>query len=123
MTPGSNPWPTEGFRPRGLRGRGWEIQRHGRDVIGTRARSGNKCLSLSSPQDTVGFEDVTAGQRHKLAAGVEFEASVWVKWPGGPDRRVAVLPERMTGKPRRNRSQAEFRPPNPEGRLFYRYRR
>jgi len=79
---------------------GWEVQRQGRDVIqdrlvvacledGTRARSGTKCLSLSIPKDTVGFEFVTVGQRHKLAAGAEYEASVWVKWSSGPDQAPA----------------------------------
>lgn len=84
----------------GPTGEGWEVQRQGRDVIQdrlvvacledrTRARSGTKCLSLSIPKDTVGFEFVTVGQRHRLAASAEFEASVWVKWSGGPDQAPA----------------------------------
>jgi hypothetical protein len=77
-------------------GEGWEVQRHGRDVIQNRlvvscvdepakAKSGRKSLSLSIPKDTVGFEFVTVGQRHRIPAGVEVEASVWVRWTGGPE--------------------------------------
>ena len=76
---------------------GWEIQRTGRDAIKDRlvvtcveeeakAHSGKRCLSLAIPEDTVGFEYVTVGQRHKLAADKEYEASVWVRWTGGPER-------------------------------------
>ncbi len=77
---------------------GWEIQRHGREAIRDRlvaagaesgARSGRKCVSLSIPKDTVGFEFVTVGQRHRLAAGREYEASVWVRWTGGPETAPA----------------------------------
>ena len=75
---------------------GWEVQRHGRDAIldrlsvacvedPTAAKSGRKCLSLSIPKDTVGFEFVTVGQRHALPAGRALEASVWVRWAGGPE--------------------------------------
>lgn len=78
-------------------GEGWEIQRQGRDVIQSRlvvacleddkvAKSGKKCLSLSIPKDTVGFEFVTVGQRHRLEAGVKYEASLWARWAGGPDK-------------------------------------
>jgi hypothetical protein len=78
-------------------GDGWEIQRRGRHTIQNRlivasvkdtsaAKSGQQSVSLSIPRDTVGFEFVTVGQRHRLAAGVEFEASLWVRWAGGPDR-------------------------------------
>ena len=67
--------------------RGWEIQRHGRDSIRqalkcevledeNQAKSGRRCVALSIPQKTVGFEYVTIGQRHRLEAGVEYEASV-----------------------------------------------
>ena len=74
----------------------WEVQRKGREAIRERlvvacvdaeakAKSGRKCLSLSIPKDTVGFEFVTVGQRLRLAAGKEYEASVWVRWVGGPD--------------------------------------
>ena len=74
----------------------WEVQRKGREAIQdrlrvdciedeTQAKSGGKCLSLSIPKDTVGFEFVTVGQRVQLAAGKESLASVWVRWPGGPD--------------------------------------
>ena len=79
---------------------GWEIQLHGRDAIKTRlavscvedaaqAKSGTKCLSLSIPQDTVGFEFVTVGQRVMLAADREYEASLWARWPAGPDSASA----------------------------------
>jgi len=79
---------------------GWEVQRHGREVIldrlvvacvedPARAKSGRKCLSLSIPKDTVGFEFVTVGQRPVLAADREYEASVWVRWVGGPERAPA----------------------------------
>jgi hypothetical protein len=82
------------------RGEGWEIQRQGRDVIrdrlvaaciedAARAKSGKKCLTLSIPKDTVGFEFVTVGQRHKLPKSEEVEASVWVRWPVGPDQAPA----------------------------------
>ncbi|MFZ5831433.1 MAG: hypothetical protein ACOY3P_15215 [Planctomycetota bacterium] len=74
----------------------WEVQRTGREAIGERlgvacvedaeqARSGSKSLLLSLPQDTVGFEFVTVGQRLQLEAGREYEASVWVRWADGPD--------------------------------------
>lgn len=73
----------------------WEIQRKGRAAIQDRlvvacvedelqAKSGRKCLALSLPQETVGFEFVTVGQRLRLAAGKEYVASVWVRWAGGP---------------------------------------
>ncbi len=76
-------------------GRDWEVQRHGRAVIQDRlvvacvegpetAKSGRKSLSLSIPKDTVGFEFVTVGQRHRIPAALEVEASVWVRWTGGP---------------------------------------
>lgn len=79
---------------------GWEVQRHGRDAIlerlgvagvedPERAKAGRRFLSLSIPKDTVGFEFVTVGQRHRLTAGVEYEASAWVRWEGGP----ATAPE------------------------------
>lgn len=75
---------------------GWEIQKAGREVIrprlraevlgeAARAKSGAHCLALSIPQDTVGFEFVTVGQRVRLAAGKEYEANVWARWPEGPD--------------------------------------
>lgn len=91
----------EGLRPGALTttgpGEGWEIQRHGREVIQERlqvkcldlagkAKSGKQCLSLSIPKDTICFEFVTVGQRLLLAAGREYEASVWVRWGDGPDR-------------------------------------
>jgi len=74
----------------------WEVQRTGREIIRdrlvvacvedeTKTKSGRKCLALSIPKETVGFEFVTVGQRLRLAAGKEYEASVWVRWPGGPD--------------------------------------
>jgi hypothetical protein len=74
----------------------WEVQRVGREAIRERlvvacvddeaqARSGRKCLLLSIPKETVGFEFVTVGQRLRLAACKEYEASVWVRWVGGPD--------------------------------------
>jgi len=79
---------------------GWEVQRKGREAIGDRlvvacvedeakARSGKKCLALSIPKETVGFEFVTVGQRLRLAAHKEYEASVWVRWVGGPDKPPA----------------------------------
>ncbi len=75
---------------------GWEVQRTGRDVIHDRlvvecieetvtAKTDRKCLSLSIPRETVGFEFVTIGQRVKLATDKEYKASAWVRWPGGPD--------------------------------------
>jgi len=79
---------------------GWEIQKTGRDSIkesltvmtldepGT-AYSGRKCLALSIPRQTSGFEFVTVGQRVMLKEDQEYEATVWVRWPDGPD----VAPE------------------------------
>lgn len=78
----------------------WEIQRTGREAIRdrlvvacaedeARARSGRKCLALSIPKATVGFEFVTVGQRLQLAEGKEYLASVWVRWIGGPDEAPA----------------------------------
>jgi hypothetical protein len=75
----------------------WEVQRTGREAIrdrlvvacvqdGGKAKSGAKCLALSIPKETVGFEFVTVGQRVRLAAGKEYIASVWVRWLGGPDK-------------------------------------
>lgn len=74
----------------------WEVQRKGRAVIQNllvvacvedkaKAKSGRKCLALAIPKETVGFEFVTVGQRLRLAAGKEYEASIWVRWVGGPD--------------------------------------
>jgi hypothetical protein len=84
----------------GATGEGWEVQRQGRPVVQDRlvvaciedaakARSGKKCLSLSIPKDTVGFEFVTVGQRPALPPDAEVEASVWVRWADGPDQAPA----------------------------------
>lgn len=81
-------------------GTAWEVQRTSREAIRDRlavaciqdegkAKSGKKCLALSIPKESVGFEFVTVGQRVRLAAGKEYVASVWVRWPGGPDERPA----------------------------------
>jgi hypothetical protein len=76
----------------------WEVQRTGRDLIQPRlrvaaeegrARGGAKCLSLSIPKDTVGFEFVTVGQRPVLRADREYEASAWVRWVDGPEQAPA----------------------------------
>jgi hypothetical protein len=78
----------------------WEIQRTGRDSIKDRltvtcledsaaAKSGKKCLSLSIPRDTQGFEFVTVGQRVALAKGKDYEAMAWVRWPDGPKEAPA----------------------------------
>jgi hypothetical protein len=74
----------------------WEIQKTGRTAIqpkltvegvadSSRAHAGQRCVSLTIPADTQGFEFVTVGQRIQLAAGKLYEASVWVRWPEGPD--------------------------------------
>ena len=74
----------------------WEVQRTGRTAIRDRlvaaciedeakARSGRKCLFLSIPTDTVGFEFVTVGRRLQLAARKEYEASLCARWVGGPN--------------------------------------
>jgi hypothetical protein len=79
---------------------GWEIQKTGRPIIqprlrveciedALRAKSGSRCLALTIPADTVGFEFVTVGQRVQLTAGKEYEAGVWVRWPDGPDMAPA----------------------------------
>ena len=75
--------------------RGWEVQRTGRPAIldrltvagvedPARARSGRRAVKLGLPADTEGFEFVTVGRRRGLKAGAEYEAAVWVRWPGGP---------------------------------------
>lgn len=80
---------------------GWEIQRQGREAIRDRlavaclddaalARSGGRCLSLSIPEETVGFEFVTVGQRVTLEDSREYEASVWVRWLEGPEAAPAT---------------------------------
>jgi hypothetical protein len=74
---------------------GWEVQRQGRESILPRlsvvclrdalfAHSGKQCLLLSIPRDTVGFEFVTVGRRVQLRPDSVYEASVWVRWTGGP---------------------------------------
>jgi hypothetical protein len=79
---------------------GWEVQKTGRDAIqpklivtgiedAAQAHAGRRCVSLAIPQDTVGFEFVTIGQRVKLDAASDYEASVWVRWPDGPDTAPA----------------------------------
>jgi hypothetical protein len=84
----------------GKRENGWEMQKSGRAEIQERLRvecvedvkrahGGAKCLALSIPADTVGFEFVTVGQRVRLQPGKEYEASVWVRWPGGSDAAPA----------------------------------
>jgi hypothetical protein len=73
----------------------WEVQRKGRVVIRdrlvvscvegrTKAKSGSKCLLLSIPKETAGFEFVTVGQRLQLVVDREYEASAWVRWVNGP---------------------------------------
>jgi hypothetical protein len=79
---------------------GWEAQKTGRSVIqdkllvtgikdATQAHTGEQCVALTIPEDTVGFEFVTVGQRLPLAANADYEASVWVRWPDGPDTAPA----------------------------------
>jgi hypothetical protein len=74
----------------------WEVQCKGREAIRdrlivacvedtTKAKSGSKCLSLSIPKETEGFEFVTVGQRLRLAADQQYGASAWVRWINGPD--------------------------------------
>jgi hypothetical protein len=73
---------------------GWQVQCTGRDAIKPRlvaagienqARTGSRCLSLSIPADTKGFEFVTVGQLVRLNPTNTYQASVWVRWPDGPD--------------------------------------
>jgi hypothetical protein len=75
---------------------GWEVQKTGRKDIqpklrvaciadATRVKSGAKAIALSLPKETVGFEFVTIGQRVQLSTDREYEVSVWVRWPDGPD--------------------------------------
>jgi hypothetical protein len=79
---------------------GWEVQKTGREAIqsrlivtgiedAARAHSGRRCVSLVIPKDTVGFEFVTLGQRVKVDAASDCEASLWVRWPDGPDTAPA----------------------------------
>lgn len=97
--PGFEALPAGALVPTGTHD-GWEVQRTGRDVIrdqlraicvndAVRAKSGNRCLELSIPGDTVGFEFVTAGQRLRLKPDAAYEASLWVRWPDGPDEPPA----------------------------------
>jgi len=78
-------------------GQGWEVQRVGRPKVQDRlraecvkdkslARDGEHVIKLSLPKDTVGFEFVTVGQRLQLLADREYEASVWARWPDGPEK-------------------------------------
>jgi hypothetical protein len=93
-------WPDPGFEqlsPGPLTGvRDWEVQRQAsgpvlphltafcsRDV--RLAHSGSQFLSLSIPREASGFEFLTVGRRTRLSPGREYEASVWVRWTGGPD--------------------------------------
>lgn len=78
-------------------GKDWEIQRNGRPQIQDRlvvecisnqqlAHEGNHAVKLCLPQETVGFEFVTIGQRIELKDDQEYEAAVWVRWPDGPEK-------------------------------------
>jgi hypothetical protein len=89
--------------------KGWEVQRTGRDGILNRldaacvedkakAKSGQHLVRLSIPKDTVGFEFVTIGQRLRLEPGHTYEASVWVRWPDGPDQAPAKASQ-VSGHP------------------------
>lgn len=73
---------------------GWQVQCTGRDAVKPRlvvacveqgAKTGSRCLSFSIPADTKGFEFVTVGQLLPLDATKTYEASLWVRWPEGPD--------------------------------------
>ncbi len=75
---------------------GWEVQRTGRSTIQPRlvvdclsdpalAHTGSRLLSLGLPADTLGFEFVSIGQRITLRPGCLYEATVWVRWPDGPE--------------------------------------
>ncbi|MCB1130446.1 MAG: hypothetical protein KDN05_04905 [Verrucomicrobiae bacterium] len=87
----------EGPLATGTTAAGWEVQRTGRSVIrnqlvircvgGTGARSGKKAVMLGLPKETAGFEFVTLGQRLKLVAGKNYEASVWARWTEGPGEK------------------------------------
>jgi len=81
-------------------GKKWEVQRIGRQQIQEAlvvkcfsdkrlAHEGNNVLKLSLPKDTVGFEFVTVGQRLKLQADRQYTATVWVRWPDGPEKAPA----------------------------------
>jgi arylsulfatase A-like enzyme len=74
VDPGFESLAMENVQDTGKAGHGWEVQRHGRDsirqalrveVIGgnNQAKSGQHCLALCIPKNTVGFEYVTIGQR------------------------------------------------------------
>lgn len=82
-------------------GKGWEVQRIGRPQIQDHliaecirdkelAYKGNHVVKMSLPKETVGFEFVTAGQRLELKTDREYEASVWVRWPDGPEKAPSV---------------------------------
>lgn len=75
---------------------GWEVRSIGRDEIKdnlrvdvvtdpTLAKAGRQCVMLSIPQNTVGFEWASIGQKMFADPKKEYEASVWVRWVDGPD--------------------------------------
>lgn len=75
----------------------WEVQRIGCPTImgnliaecvadTTQARSGQQSTKLALPENTVGFEFVTIGQRLKLRGDCDYEAAISVRWPDGPEK-------------------------------------
>jgi hypothetical protein len=49
------------------------------------AHGGGRLLKLGLPADTVGFEFVSVGRRVRLKADHLYEATVWARWPDGPE--------------------------------------
>ena len=102
--PGFESLPPGALAATGARG-GWEVQLSGRDAVKprlrvecvedrARAKSGSKCISLSIPADTVGFEFVTMSmrpetsnfesaqlwQRVELREGARYEVGCRMRW-------------------------------------------
>lgn len=79
---------------------GWDVRKSGRAQILERlaasvvtdpalAKSGARCVELSIPKDTIGFEWVSIGQRVYPAPEKEYIVSLWVRWMDGPDTAPA----------------------------------
>jgi hypothetical protein len=104
IDPGFESVPVGALASTGKMDNGWEVQRTGRDEIKDNLRvqviddtkqshAGAKCVELTIPADTEGFEFVTIGQRLSLKAETEYEASVWVRWsnPSSDETSNAIV--------------------------------